>query len=169
MKRIAFLKEEADKYIAERSSAPCFICQIVAHEPIRERHEIVYEDEETIAFLSAKPTQYGQLLVCPKRHVEQIVDDLNEDEYLKLQSIVYRMTRVIKKVTEAERIYIASFGSQQMNSHVHFHIVPISANTPIREQQMASMMPELVGYLELSPLEWKDLAAKLKVFFDTNN
>ncbi|MFA6522127.1 MAG: HIT family protein [Patescibacteria group bacterium] len=161
MKRIAFNKHESDNYIQERGIAPCFICQIVAGDKIRDRHQILFEDERVIAFLSSKPTQYGQVLVCPKQHAEQISKDLDDEEYLHLQSIIFKFSKAIQKALNPERIYVASFGSQQMNRHIHFHLVPIPKGTPIREQQMASMMPELVGYLDLEDSEWKELAKNI--------
>lgn len=162
MKRVSFPTKEADEYIKERGEKPCFICQIVAKESIRDRHQILFEDDQSIAFLSSMPTQFGHTLVCPKRHIEQVTEDLSESEYLHLQTVVQRLAKAVNKVVYPERTYIASFGSQQMNRHVHFHIVPLPAGTPIREQQMASMMPELVGYLELEQEEWEDLAKKIK-------
>lgn len=165
MKRIPFPEKKADAYIKERGEKPCFICQIIAGEPIRDRHQILFEDDQLIAFLSSMPTQFGHTLVCPKRHIEQVAEDFSESEYLHLQTVVQRLAKAVNKVAHPERTYIASFGSQQMNRHVHFHIVPLQANTPIREQQMAAMMPELVGYLELEPEEWVDLAEKIKSKF----
>ena len=158
MKRIVPSKEKTDKYIKECRDAPCFICQIVRGEPLRNEHHILFEDESVIAFLSAFPTQYGQVLVCPKRHVEHVAEELDLDDYLYLQEIVHRMARAVNRFTNPERTYIASFGSQQMNRHVHFHIVPLPANRPIGEQQMTAMIPEVVGHLILDDEDWMALA-----------
>ncbi|MFH1314984.1 MAG: HIT domain-containing protein [Candidatus Uhrbacteria bacterium] len=165
MRRIPFPKDQIDQYIEECARTSCFICDIVEGKDIRKKHHIIFEDDQTIVFLSNKPTQYGHVLVCPKKHVEQLASDLNEADYLELQTVAHRTNRVVSKVVEHERLYIASFGSQQMNSHIHFHVVPIPPGTPIREQQMASMMPELVGYLELEESEWKELTNKLRQEF----
>ena len=161
MQRIPFVKKEADQYIKERTEKPCFICQIVAGDAIRDRHHILFEDDQVIVFLSSMPTHLGQTLVCPKRHVEDVAGGFSEEEYLHLQTVVHTFTKVLRKALQPERIYIASFGSQQMNRHVHFHLLPLPKDVPVREQQMASMMPELVGYLQLEPNEWKNLVEKL--------
>lgn len=165
MRRIPFSKKDANRYIKERGEEPCFICQIVANEPIRLRHQILFEDDQLIVFLSSMPTQLGQTLVCPKRHVEQVTEELSEVEYIHIQSIVQRFAKAISKVFKPERIYVASFGSQQMNRHVHFHIVPLPVGTPICKQQMAAMMPELVGHLELEDEEWQNIAQRIKQEF----
>jgi histidine triad (HIT) family protein len=162
MKRVPFIKKEADQYIKERKQSPCFICEIVEGNPRRNLHHILSEDDQVIVFLSSLPTHYGQTLVCPKRHVEQVTKDLNEEEYLHLQRIIFKMSQAIQHAVHPERLYIASFGSQQMNKHVHFHILPLPEGVPIREQQMASMMPEVVGKLKLSDNEWKELAENIR-------
>jgi histidine triad (HIT) family protein len=165
MKRVAFSKKQADKYIQERANASCFICDIVAGKAIRAEHYIIFEDDQCIIFLSNKPTQYAHVLVCPKKHVEQIASDLSNEEYLESQKIVHQVVKAVSRAVEHDRIYVASFGSQQMNKHVHFHVVPIPSGTPIREQQMAAMIPDLVGHLELEESEWQELANKLRQEF----
>lgn len=162
MRRVPFSASQGDDYIAERAVAPCFICEIAAGGARRKAHEIVYEDEQVIAFLSSLPTHYGQTLVAPKRHVVDVIGGLVLDEYLYLQRIVHAVGRAVEQVVAPERIYIASFGSHQLNAHVHFHIHPLPSGVPVREQQMASMMLETVGRLELMQEEWEDLATRLR-------
>lgn len=162
MQRIPFDKHASDSYIKERGESPCFICEIVEGKPRRAMHHIIFENDDVIVFFSAFPTQLGQTLVCPKKHVEQVAMDLSEAAYLNLQKTVYTVSQAVQKALNPERLYIASFGSQQMNKHVHFHIVPLPAGTPIRDQQMAAMLPELVGLVTLSELEWTQLVEKIQ-------
>jgi len=161
MKRVPFIKKEANQYIKERKQSPCFICEIIEGKPRRDHHHILFEDDQVIVFLSSLPTHYGQTLVCPKRHIEHVIGDLNEKEYLHLQKIVYKVGLALQRALHPERIYVASFGSKQMNEHVHFHLLPLPEGVPIRKQQMASMMPEIVDKLELDNDEWKELAKKI--------
>jgi len=162
MKRMLLSKEESNKYIKERKQSPCFICEIVKGKPLRNKHYIIFENEKVIVFLSAFPTHLGQTLVCPKQHVEQVAKELNQEEYLNLQKIIFKVSKAIQAVLKPERLYIASFGSQQMNKHVHFHIVPLPKGIPIDKQQMAAMMFEEVGLLELTNDEWQSLANKIR-------
>jgi histidine triad (HIT) family protein len=162
MKRIPYLKREADKYIGERKVEPCFICELVEGDPRRDWHCILFEDDNFLVWLNPFPTQYGATLVSPKKHIEHIARDLNKEEYIKLQELVYIITKAVGKAVNPERMYVASFGSQQMNKHVHFHIIPIPSAVSIREQQMASMMPEIVGMLELEKDEWDELEQRIK-------
>lgn len=162
MRRVPYAAKEADEYIEARATAPCFISAIVAGTARRRAHEIVYEDDRVIAFLSAGPTHYGQTLVCPKRHVVDVVGDLDLDEYLYLQRVVHAVGRAVERAVAPERIYIASFGSHQVNAHVHFHIHPLPPGVPVREQQMVSMLAERVGRLELTPAEWDELGLRIR-------
>jgi histidine triad (HIT) family protein len=45
-------------YVRRSTRGPCFVCALVAGDPDN-KHEIVYEDEAHIAFLSRYPTQLG--------------------------------------------------------------------------------------------------------------
>jgi diadenosine tetraphosphate (Ap4A) HIT family hydrolase len=54
---------------------PCFICALVAEGP-EYRHHVVFEDDDTIVFLSRYPTLLGYCLVAPKRHLESWVTDM---------------------------------------------------------------------------------------------
>jgi hypothetical protein len=55
-------------YVRRSTRGPCFVCATVSGDPDY-KHEIVYEDEAHIAFLSRYPTQLGYLLVAPKVHI----------------------------------------------------------------------------------------------------
>lgn len=162
MRRIAVPKQQIDDYIAERMDAPCFICEIAMGGQNRSAHHVLHEDKNFIIFLSAMPTQYGHVLVCPRQHVEKIMEDLNLEAYVALQRMVWAAGRAIEDVVNPERIYVASFGSQQMNRHIHIHVVPLPSSVPIREQQMAAMMPESVGIVHLEEHEWAVLRDQLR-------
>lgn len=162
MKRVALTDEQANQYIESRKQSPCFVCKIVDEKTRNSKEHILFEDNEVIVFFPLFPTHFGQVLVAPRRHVEHVFEDLSRDEYLYLQKIVHKIGEAVQHALEPERIYVASFGSQQLNRHVHFHILPLPKDVPIKEQQMASMMPEVVGRLELSEDEWQELTKKIR-------
>src|SRR5215207_10886876 len=91
----------------------CFVCQIVAGNPLIPNVQIVYEDEQVIAFLNQFPTQEGYTIVCPKRHTERFESDLSAEEWQHLQTVVQRVARAIADETDPIRIYIASLGSPE--------------------------------------------------------
>ncbi|MDE2839463.1 MAG: hypothetical protein OXM03_02420, partial [Chloroflexota bacterium] len=70
-----------------------------------------------------------------------------------------------KKVVPAERVYILSLGSQQGNSHVHWHIAPLPPGVPYGEQQYEALRAEN-GILEISYGEMAALAARIRGAMD---
>jgi diadenosine tetraphosphate (Ap4A) HIT family hydrolase len=115
---------------------PCFVCMMVRGEaPFPEN--IIYEDDRALVFLDLYPRAYGYTLVAPKEHREQVTGDFAMEEYLELQQLVYRVSEAIREEVGAERMYIYSFGSNQGNSHAHWHVVPLPPGVPYDEQQGA--------------------------------
>ena len=139
-------------------TGPCFICQIVAQNPQFPAY-IIYEDEHTIAFLDKYPRQYGYALVAPRAHLEQVTG-FGMEGYLELQRLIYTLSEAIRQEVTAERIYIFTFGSNQGNAHVHWHIAPLPAGTPYEEQQMKAVSWRR-GVLNVPETEMVDLAKRL--------
>jgi diadenosine tetraphosphate (Ap4A) HIT family hydrolase len=157
---VARVPFELESYVERATKGPCFICRLVAGDP-EYRHHIVYEDDHAIAFLNKYPTLVGHTLVCPKEHREQVTGDFTEAEYLSLQGLVWRVGEAVRRVTGAERVYIASLGSQQANRHVHWHVAPLPPGVPLEEQQFVAMDATKVGVVAMSEAEMADLAARI--------
>jgi ATP adenylyltransferase len=157
-----FEREEfdLDSYVKRIQTDPCFICEIVAGNSDY-RHHLVYEDDTAIAFLNRYPTLYGYTLVAPRQHKEQVTGDFTPDEYLALQRLIYRVAEAVRLETQAERVYILSLGSQQGNSHVHWHIAPLPPGVSYDEQQLQALMMER-GVLKPSEGEQTALAERLR-------
>jgi diadenosine tetraphosphate (Ap4A) HIT family hydrolase len=143
-----------DDYLAEVRRG-CFICDIVAS-PNRRRRNVVYEDELAISFLDRYPTLYGHVLVAPREHREQVTGDFTEDEYARLQRVVHRVGEAIRRAVPTERLYVVSFGSQQGNRHVHWHVAPLPPGVPFEEQQGAALSWRR-GILDLSEDDMAEL------------
>jgi len=154
---------DIDGLVTRARSGPCFICAMLAGDPDYAHHRIV-ETDEHVAFLSKYPTLPGYLLVCPKHHVEDLSGDLDEPAYLRLQAMVHRLSRALKQVFDAERIYVLSLGSQQGNSHLHFHVVPLPRGVPYGHQQYHALMAEH-GVLELPDDEMASSARQIAVAY----
>jgi ATP adenylyltransferase len=153
-------ESEIEAYIHRCQTGPCFICQIVSGDP-EEQHRIIYEDDVAVAFFNRYPTLYGYTLVAPREHREQVTGDFTVDEYMALQRVIYRVAEAVRQEVEAERVYILSLGSQQGNSHVHWHIAPLPRGVPYREQQLEALKSER-GILQLSEEEREELAGRIR-------
>ncbi len=99
-------------------------------------------------------------VVAPRRHCEHVTGDFTREEYLSLQDLIYQVSEALSQVVPTERIYILSLGSQQGNSHVHWHIAPLPPGVPLEEQQFEALRLEK-GILNLSEEEMASLAARI--------
>ena len=140
-------------------TGPCFVCEMVRGS-IRFPENVIYEDERFLVFLDGYPRAYGYTLVAPKEHREQVTADFTMEEYLKLQRLVYRVTEAVREEVGAERMYIYTFGSNQGNSHVHWHVVPLPPGVPYEEQQGAWAGWDR-GVLKIPPEEMAALAERI--------
>lgn len=150
---------DLDAIVQRATTGPCFICELVRGNPDF-AHHVVDEDEETIIFLSKYPTLRGYCLVCPRAHREDLAEDLTVAEYLALQAKVHRLSRVLKRMFGAERIYMLSLGSQQANRHLHFHVAPLPAGVPLERQQYHALMAEH-GTLQIPDAEMARMAKEI--------
>ena len=63
-------------------------------------------------------------------------------------------------------MYILSLGSQQGNSHVHWHIAPLPPGVPYGEQQFVALRVKN-GILEIPHADMAALAARIRGAMDT--
>lgn len=151
---------DLEQYNNEVQNSPCFICQMIAKNPDYD-HYIIYEDDKAIVFLNKYPTLYGYVLVSPKTHIEQVTGEISLEEYLYLQKIIYLVSEAIKQVVKTERMYILSIGSQQGNSHIHWHIAPLPPNVPYEKQQIEAISAEN-GIIDISEEEMNQLSESIR-------
>jgi diadenosine tetraphosphate (Ap4A) HIT family hydrolase len=150
---------DMDAYIQRIQQRPCFICAMVAGQ--LDGNHIIYQDDSFIAFLNKYPPLYGYTLVAPIQHKEHVTGDFTLDEYLALQRAVYRVAEAVRRTVETERLYVLSLGSQQGNRHVHWHIAPLPAGVPFKQQQLEALRVEH-GILDLSEHEMAELARRIR-------
>jgi histidine triad (HIT) family protein len=148
------------EYMKSLASRPCFVCGLVAGDPAF-AHHVVFEDDFAIAFLGKYPPTVGYVLVCPKAHVEQVTGDLNREDYLRLQSLVYDVSEALRRALDVERVYILSLGSQQGNRHVHWHVAPLPPGVPLEEQQFSALDVRHAGFLAMDEAEMSELATQI--------
>ncbi|MEU2514506.1 HIT family protein [Streptomyces syringium] len=151
---------DLEAYDERAQRGPCFVCAFLSGRPDYQ-HEMVFEDEDHVAFLDRWPTLPGKLLVAPKRHLEHVVRDLDETAYSRLMLFVREIALAVEGILGPERTYLYSLGSQQGNSHLHWHVAGLPPGVPYREQQFHALMSEN-GVLSPSPEEAVELAARIR-------
>jgi len=151
---------DLESYKQRVGTGTCFICEL-ASAPDSAGHHIVYRDEKCIAFLNKYPTLRGYTLVAPVEHLEQVTGDFSPEDYQRLQRVVYEIAQALRAELPVERMYILSLGSQQGNSHVHWHIAPLPPGVPYDEQQLDAIDMRQ-GVLRVTDAEMAEIAARLR-------
>lgn len=101
----------------------CIFCKIINKEI---PSEIVYEDEEILAFKDIEPVAPVHILVIPKKHISKLTELSEEDE--RLIGKIYTVINKIAKEQEIEdRGYrvVVNCGEDggQVVKHIHFHLI----------------------------------------------
>ncbi|MHB8781257.1 MAG: histidine triad nucleotide-binding protein [Candidatus Geothermincolia bacterium] len=101
----------------------CLFCRIAAGDVAA---DVVYQDDQVIAFKDVQPQAPFHLLVIPKRHVTSAFD-LGPDD----ATLLSRIFEVAKKIAAADEAVaggvriLTNVGSQagQVVMHLHFHVL----------------------------------------------
>jgi histidine triad (HIT) family protein len=101
----------------------CIFCKIINREV---PSDIVYEDDEIIAFKDIAPAAPIHILVIPKKHIASLVEISTEDE-----AVIGRIYTVINKIAQMQGVKENGYrvivncgkdGGQEVG-HVHFHFL----------------------------------------------
>jgi ATP adenylyltransferase len=90
-----------------------------------------------------------------------VTGDFTEAEYLALQAVVRRVAEAVRQAMGAARVYVLSFGSNEANSHVHWHVAPLPPGVPLEEQQFVALDASR-GVLALNNGEMAEIAASIR-------
>lgn len=101
----------------------CIFCKIVKKEI---PSEIVYENDDVIAFKDINPEAPVHILVVPKKHIESLVKLENED-----YEIIQKIYKAISEIVEKQNVKQTGFrivtncgkNAGQTVMHLHFHIL----------------------------------------------
>jgi histidine triad (HIT) family protein len=86
--------------------------------------EIIWEDQNFIAFLDINPKVKGHTLVAPKSNIGGDLFYLDDDKYVDLLSAAKVVSRKLKEKYNTERVamYVEGF----LINHVHIHLLPVN-------------------------------------------
>ncbi len=88
--------------------------------------DIVYEDEDTLAFLDAKPVVPGHTLVVPKKYAQNIFD-IDDASLAATMRAARKIAPAVRDAVGARGVHINSnhgAAAGQIIFHMHFHIIP---------------------------------------------
>ena len=107
----------------------CIFCQIAAG---KVPTEIIYQDEEIIAFRDIEPQAPVHLLIIPKKHTQDLWEIPGED----LAAVHVASQKIIQAIKDALNpvgvacVQLNGRGVNQVVMHYHLHLVPRSGAEP---------------------------------------
>ncbi len=109
----------------------CIFCKIINKEIPA---EIIYENEDFLAFVDILPNNFGHSLLLPKKHYENIYT-LPNNILTKLGPEIQKLSTAIKKAMKADGINVDmnnDSAAGQKIFHAHFHIIPRFTNDGLK-------------------------------------
>jgi histidine triad (HIT) family protein len=99
----------------------CLFCRIVSGElPAT----IVYEDDNSVAFLDHRPLFHGHTLLIPREHVETL-GELSREIVGPYFEAAQLLSRAVESAMDAEGTFVALNNRvSQSVPHLHVHVVP---------------------------------------------
>lgn len=93
---------------------------------------LIYEDEQSIAFLDIRPAQPGHTLVVPKKQVE-FIWDLSDDDYHYLWSVAKHIAKHMRDTLLCKRVGVIIDG--EAVPHVHIQLIPLNGPSDLHSHQ----------------------------------
>mgnify|MGYP003820569499 CR=1 FL=1 len=102
--------------------ADCIFCKIASGEL---NAKVVYEDQDTIAFLDANPQAPTHALVIPRRHIERLTAAKDGDAELlgRLQMTAAKVAKILKIEDAFRLVSNNGKGAGQSVDHLHYHLL----------------------------------------------
>ena len=126
----------------------CIFCNIIKGNA---EAEIIFEDDNIIAFLDIQPINYGHTLIVPKIHYDNFLT-VPSDELSKLTIATQFIAGVVKRSVNADGFNVITNNGNSAGQtvfHFHFHIIP-------RFDEDFNFKPRLKNYSTVSMKEYAD-------------
>ena len=107
----------------------------------------VYEDDKVLAFLDIMPRSPGHTLVLPKAAARNLLD-ASPDDFAAVTKAVQKIAKAAMQVFGADGITIQQFNENaggQVVFHLHMHVIPRKAGTPMKPPATAKEKPEVLS------------------------
>lgn len=109
----------------------CVFCKIVKKEIPA---EVIYEDENFLAFLDINPRSPGHCQVIPKKHWRWVWDLPNVGEYFEL---VRKIARAEQQAFNQEAVWSRITGDEVPHAHIWIFPDPRPSQTPGDKNDLA--------------------------------
>ena len=106
----------------------CLFCKIINGEI---PSKTIYEDDKVKVFLDINPSTNGDMLVVPKKHIENVYD-IDDELLLHTHKVIKDMYDLLKDKLSAEGLTIVqNNGHGQEIKHYHVHVTPRYTNDKV--------------------------------------
>lgn len=86
--------------------------------------DIVYEDDQVMAFMDMDPINEGHVLLVPKKHYLD-VDELPDDVLFRLMQVSKKIVSALKEINRPDGYSIMQNGGEFNDvGHYHLHVFP---------------------------------------------
>lgn len=136
--------------MTQPQDSDCIFCKIISREVPA---AIIYEDENTIAFMDAFPSSEGHALVVPKAHHPNLFT-ISADALQAASALTQRLAQAQMQALQPDGIIVSQFNGEaagQTVFHYHVHVVP----------RWQGQDPAVHGRSQGDPAALKQTAAKL--------
>lgn len=118
----------------------CLFCKIIKGEI---GSEIIYEDDDIMAFLDINPTTNGDTLIVPKEHYENIYD-IPEEILLKLNNVYKKLYPIYKEKLGCIGLTLTNnLEYAQEIKHYHMHFIPRYSNDSVKHLSNKEILKDL--------------------------
>jgi diadenosine tetraphosphate (Ap4A) HIT family hydrolase len=103
----------------------------------------------------------GWLALVARRHVATIAE-LTPDEAVELGRLLPLVSQALQKVVGCQKTYLVQFADHPDHPHVHFHVIPLTADVPAERRG-----PDIFTYVGVAEKErvseatMNEIAAKI--------
>lgn len=111
----------------------------------------IAENEKFYAFLDINPLSAGHTLVVPKQEVDYFYD-LDDDLLAEMITFSKQIALKLKSATGCKKVATVVLGLEV--PHAHIHLIPMNSESDVDFRREK---------LKLTPEEFKEIAAKLKL------
>ncbi|MGL5268490.1 MAG: HIT family protein [Spiroplasma sp.] len=106
-----------------QTKSDCLFCEI-----IKEEKDLIYQDENTVAFLDIFPVSKGHILIVPKNHADTWIETSEADisaTNITAQKIAKQLLKFFPNQIKGFNILINNGReANQMVFHFHIHVIP---------------------------------------------
>ena len=135
-----------NKLLEKEKNMDCLFCKIIKKEI---PSEIIYEDEDILAFLDINPTTNGDTLIIPKTHYQDVFQ-VPDDVLGKINNISKKLYKLYQEKLHCIGLTLSTnldYGQEIKHFHVHF--IPRYENDEVSHLSNKEILKDLKEIKEL--------------------